>query len=135
MHSKYCIRPGPDPKRIEETSWLTHEKIEEETAKPSFHWTDIGSGSLGKIFVEVLGCDNLPNMDLGGTRDKTDAFVSLVYEDSLGKTDVVADCLSPRWMPWTRRAYIFNMTHTRYAKPNFVKCLDFFRVCIGCQGH
>jgi len=111
--TKYLVRPGPDPKRKDETSWLTKERIEEETMKPSYNWTDIGSGSLGKIFVEVLGCDDLPNLDTSGALgDKTDAFVSLVYEDCFAKTDVVADCLSPRWLPWTRRAFIFNMMHT-----------------------
>jgi len=111
--TKYLIRPKPDPKRVEETSWLTKEKIEEETMRPSYNWTDIGSGNLGKVFVEVLGCDNLPNLDAAGTLgDKTDAFVSLVYEDCSARTDIIADCLSPRWLPWMRRAFIFNMMHT-----------------------
>ena len=87
--------------------------IEEETKRPSYNWTDIGSGTLGKIFVEILGCDNLPNMDTGGVLgNKTDAFISLVYEDCFAQTDVVSNCLSPRWMPWTQRAFVFNMMHT-----------------------
>ena len=113
MHLQYLVRPGPDPKRKEDTSWLTKEKIEEESMKQSYNWTDIGSGTLGKIFVEIIGCDNLPNMD--GARilgDKTDAFVSLVYEDCFARTDIIADCLSPRWMPWANRAFIFNTMHT-----------------------
>lgn len=117
---QYLIRPGPDPNRREETSWLTKEKIEQETMRPSYEWTDIGSGHLGKVFVEVLSCDNLPNMDSIGAFDvktgvlgnKTDSFVSLVYEDCSARTDIIDDCLSPRWMPWSKRAFIFNCTHT-----------------------
>lgn len=111
--TKYFVRPGPDPKRREVTSWLTKEKIEEESKTQSCSWMDVGSGTLGKIFVEILGCDNLPNMDTFGVLgNKTDAFVSLVYEDCLARTDIINDCLSPRWMPWSQRAFIFNMMHT-----------------------
>ena len=81
--------------------------------KPSYHWIDVGSGRLGKIFVEILFCDKLPNLDTGGVLgNKTDAFVSLVYEDCHVRTDVISDCLSPRWMPWSQRAFVFNMMHT-----------------------
>jgi hypothetical protein len=111
--SQYLTRPGPDPKRKIETSWLTREKIEEESMKQSHEWLDIGSGTLGKIFVEIISCDRLPNKDTGGILgNKTDAFVSVVYEDCFTRTDVIDDCLSPRWMPWTRRAFIFNCMHT-----------------------
>ena len=110
---QYLVRPGPDPKRKEETMWLTKEKIEEESNKPSYDWIDIGSGRLGKIFVEIISCDNLPNLDVGGVLgNKTDSFVSLVYEDCFVRTDVIDDCLSPRWMPWSQRAFIFNCMHT-----------------------
>ncbi len=111
--SQYLTRPGPDPKRKDETAWLTHEMIEEESTKHSYEWIDIGSGTLGKIFVEIISCDGLPNKDTGGIfGNKTDAFVSLVYEDCCARTDVIDDCLSPRWMPWSRRAFIFNCMHT-----------------------
>ncbi|KAL7431683.1 hypothetical protein ACHAXH_003556 [Discostella pseudostelligera] len=109
---KYLTRPGPDPKRRIETAWLTKEKIEEESMKPSYEWLDIGSGHLGKIFVEIISCDKLPNKDTGILGNKTDAFVSVVYEDTFARTDVIEDCLSPRWMPWSRRAFIFNCMHT-----------------------
>ena len=33
--------------------------------KDSYKWIDVGSGTLGKIFMEIIGCDNLPNMDTG----------------------------------------------------------------------
>ena len=59
---QYKIRPGPDPKRKLETEWLTKAEIEEECRKDSQHWIDSGTGELGKIFLEVLGCDGLPNL-------------------------------------------------------------------------
>merc|ERR1712151_1278851 len=51
--------------------------------------------------------------DAGGKfGNKTDAFVAVVFEDSILQTDIIDDCLSPRWMPWTKRAFIFNMIHS-----------------------
>jgi len=108
---QYRVRPGPDPKREEETTWMTKDQIDEETKKESFHWLDVGSGRLGRLHVEILGCDGLPNLDSGG-RNKTDTFVALVYEDSVVKTDVVDDCLNPRWLPWSKRATIFHIHHS-----------------------
>jgi Ca2+-dependent lipid-binding protein len=76
-------------------------------------WLDVGSGKLGRVFLEILAADNLPNKDVGvSANDKTDAFVSIVYEDCAVRTDVVADCLSPRWLPWMQRAFIFRMMHS-----------------------
>ena len=75
----------------------------------SKQWIETGSGKLGKLHIEVLACDKLPNTDI--ITKKTDAFVSLVYEDSMVCTDVIIDRLSPRWMPWTQRAFILRMMH------------------------
>ncbi|KAL3921597.1 MAG: hypothetical protein SGILL_002669 [Bacillariaceae sp.] len=109
---RYRIRPGPDPKRKEQTEWMTDADLQEEVLKPSMHWTDIGNGELGMVYVEILGCDGLPNMDTGGfLGNKTDAFVSMVYEDSTCRTDTIDDCLSPRFLPWSNRAFIFHMSH------------------------
>ncbi|EJK45473.1 hypothetical protein THAOC_35911 [Thalassiosira oceanica] len=109
----YRVRPCPDPKRMEDTAWLTSHQIDEESLKPSKEWVDIGSGRLGKIFVEIIKCDDLPNLDTGGSLgNKTDAFVSMVYEDCVAKSETIKDCLHPRWMPWSKRAFIFNMSHT-----------------------
>ena len=66
-----------------------------------------------KVFVEIIGCDKLPNLDASILGEKTDAFVSVVYEDCCARTDTVDNSLSPRWMPWTQRAFVFNMMHTR----------------------
>jgi hypothetical protein len=109
----FRVRPFPDPAREEETTWMTKEQIFEESMKPSTHWVEAGSGQLGRVYVEVLGCEKLPNMDAAtlNLRDRTDAFACLVYEDSIVTTDVIGDTLSPRWMPWCRRGFVFNVSH------------------------
>jgi len=110
---KYRIRPYPDPDREKATQFMSAAQIERETFSDSKKWLDIGSGNLGKVFIEILGCDGLPDKDMGiSKKDKTDAFVAIVYEDCVAKTDVVVDCLSPRWMPWMQRAFIFRRMHT-----------------------
>lgn len=100
MFRQHRVRPFPDPAREEETTWLTKEAITAESMKPSMNWVEAGSGDLGKLYVEVLGCTNLPNMDAMTTnvRDKTDAFGCLVFEDSIVMTDVIGDTLSPRYV-------------------------------------
>mmetsp|Transcript_37627 Transcript_37627/g.76561 ORF Transcript_37627/g.76561 Transcript_37627/m.76561 type:complete len:361 (+) Transcript_37627:1892-2974(+) len=109
---KFKIRPAPDPRRKEETTWMTKEALLEESMKPSQHWVDVGSGNLGKLYLEIIGCDGLPQLDTGGfLGNKTDAFVSVVYEDCISKTDVIDDTLSPRWMPWSQRAFQLHMFH------------------------
>lgn len=106
------MKPFPDPERKLETTWLTEKEIRLEASKPSKYWIEAGSGDLGKIYVEVLWCDKLPNLDVSLTgRDKTDAFACLVFEDCIVNTDVINDSLSPRWMPWSQRAFIFNIMH------------------------
>ena len=91
---------------------MTKKQIQDVCLEESHKWIDSGSGRLGRVFLEVLGCDDLPNLDAGGfAGNKTDAFVSVVYEDTAVKTDIIDDCLSPRWMPWTKRAFIFHMFH------------------------
>jgi hypothetical protein len=107
------VKPYPDPTREEETTWLTDKQIEGEAIKHSTNWTEAGSGELGKLFVEIIGCDKLPNLDFGtlNFRDVTDAFACLIFEDAVVNTDVIGDSLSPRWMPWSRRAFVFNINH------------------------
>lgn len=92
---------------------MTKEQLEAECLKESTQWVDAGSGRLGRVFVEIIGCDDLPNLDTGGfAGNKTDAFVSLVFEDAFTQTDIIDDTLAPRWMPWTKRAFIFHMMHS-----------------------
>jgi hypothetical protein len=91
---------------------MTDAALQDEVLKPSLQWTDIGHGDLGQVYVEILGADDLPNMDAGGFMgNKTDTFLSLVYEDAMCRTDVIDDCLSPRWLPWSTRAFVFRMNH------------------------
>jgi hypothetical protein len=77
---QYRVKPFPDPDRpVVETKWLTENEIEQEASKPSTKWIEAGSGAVGKYYVEIIGCDGLPNMDFSITgRDKTDGkFVPL----------------------------------------------------------
>ena len=109
---KYKVRPRPDPQNAEK-QWMTKKTIIAEMMKPSRQWSHAGVGDKGSIFVEVLKCEGLPNMDTGGfLGNKTDAFVSLVYEDVYVRTDTIDDCLSPVWLPWSNRAFIFNINHS-----------------------
>jgi hypothetical protein len=92
---------------------MTIEQINDAVMNESKEWLDVGSGKLGRVFVEILGIDNLPNLDIGVfLGSKTDAFVSLEFEDACVRTDIIDDCLSPRWLPWSQRAFIFHMIHS-----------------------
>jgi hypothetical protein len=80
--------PFPDPEHIEETKWMTKEQIYEDSMKPSKNWVEVGSGDLGKLYIEVLRCEGLPNMDslTLDVRDATDAFACIVFEDAIACT-------------------------------------------------
>lgn len=110
------VLPGPDPSRRAETEWLTHDEIQHEALKPSTVWHSArGGGTIGPndkpygtIRLEVLGCDRLPRLDL---TDKSDPFCAVLYENSFLRTDVIWNCQSPRWMPWTARAFELPVRH------------------------
>lgn len=124
LDEKYRVRPSADPKRVEETTWMTKEKIDQELIKESQNWIDTGSGLLARVFLEILGCDGLPNLDTGGfLGNKTDTFVCVVYEDTVVMTDIIDDCLAPRWLPWSKRAFVFHMMHSSSAL--FLGVFDF----------
>ena len=109
---KYRIRPDPNP-NAPSVKWMTKNELEEEVMAPSNTFRNLGFDSascVAKIFLEILKCDDLPNLDFG-PRNKTDAFVQIVYEDCIAETCVIHDSLSPRWMPWTDRAFAL---HTKY---------------------
>ena len=113
---EFKVSPSADPERPEETEWMTHEDLEKEVQRPSKKWIDLSGGEnlsdtvLGTVFIEVIKCTKLPQMDIGSALgNKTDAFVSVVYENNHGFTDVINDKLSPSWPPWSRRAFVFNM--------------------------
>jgi len=118
---KFRIRPYPNPNLPAQTKWLSHDEIQNETfGTPSTSWIAIGSpeSDLGLYaFVEILGCDGLPNLDKSvvtgnSKRNKTDAFCLIVCENSCAKTDVIDDCLNPRWLPWMQRAFRIALNHS-----------------------
>ncbi len=111
--TKVRVKPYPDPERQAETEFLKPFDIRVETRSPSSNWVEAGSGSIGRLFVEVLSCDDLPNLDSGGEMigNFTDSFCTVVFEDTCAMTDVIYDELSPRWLPWTKRAFSFNVIH------------------------
>ena len=57
----YRVQPGPDPLNEEDTTWLTKKQLRDRALEPSRNWIDAGSGS-DRIFLEIIGCDDLPNM-------------------------------------------------------------------------
>lgn len=82
--------------------------------EPSENWVEVGSGNEGKLYVEILGCNGLPNMDsptLTNLNNMTDAYCCLVMEDSIVNTSIIEDTLSPRWMPKDQRAFVFHVQH------------------------
>lgn len=111
---QHRVKPFPDPERPRETKWMSKEDIHQEAMKPTTHWVESGSGRIGRIYLEVLGCDDLPNMDYPNpitNRITTDTFMCCVMEDNIVNTDVIANSTSPRWMPWCRRGFVFNVEH------------------------
>ena len=53
----------------------------------------------------------------------TDAFVCAAFEDSLVQTDVIDDELSPMWMPWSQRAFVFHIRHA--LSPLYVSVMNY----------
>ena len=81
--------PFPDPDRdTKDTKFMTSEEIQEEALKDSTNWVQAGSGNIGTLFFELIGCDDLPTMDTF-TPGSIDPFACIVYEDSIVNTDVV----------------------------------------------
>lgn len=119
---RLLVKPYPDPSRVKETSWLTEQGLHTECLKPSTNWIQAGqqqqscdednNNSLGRVFIEILQCNGLPNTDAGGAvGNKTDAFISIVYGDIMVQTEVIDDSCSPMFMPWCSRAFIFQLGH------------------------
>jgi hypothetical protein len=106
----FRVMPSPDPSRPKETEWMTKDEIYDEALKPSVRWVQAGYGTVGTVYLEIIGCDNLPNLDLTAV-DLTDPFVGIVFEDNFVRTDIIWDDLNPRWMPWTTRAFAFKVRH------------------------
>ena len=86
------VKPLADPRRKGETEYLSKKELETEMFKPSTNWTEVGyagrsnSQSLGKVYLEILRCQDLPNVDVGeSVGNLTDSFACVVFEDSMGK--------------------------------------------------
>ena len=110
--TKVRVKPFPDPERKDETTFLSQHEIKVETLRPSQNWVEAGSGKYGKVYLEILSCHDLPNVDVGeAVGNLTDSFVCAVYEDTVAMTEVIDDELSPHWLPWTQRAFCFGMMH------------------------
>lgn len=92
---------------------MTPDDLKQETRQPSRKWLQAGNSkhSYGRLYLEILSAHDLPNVDLGETMgNKTDAFCSVVYGDTMVQTDLIDDELSPHWLPWTRRAFVFHIS-------------------------
>ena len=117
----YLARPIQQDKGEQ---WMTSNQIEYLANSPSQFWTEIGGGKLGQLYVEVIGIDRLINLDRASLipGDTTDAYVTCAFEDAAITTDVIKDRKSPRFLPWTRRAFKFNINHI--SSNLFIGCFD-----------
>ena len=41
---------------------MTQQDVYDEALKPSKKWVEVGNGDIGKVHVEIIACDDLPNM-------------------------------------------------------------------------
>ena len=108
--TKYRVKPIPDPENKVGTEWMTKTQIEEVSRDHSTSWTMAGSGSHGLLYIEIIGCDDLQH-PARSSENKINPFVNIVFEDSIVNTDVIHSCLSPRWMPWSQRAFAINLMY------------------------
>lgn len=125
----FYVKPYPDPKNPLPTEWMTQSEIESRSLEPSQRWIHVGEGTqMGKIFIEIIACDGFARRSTATVGEgsvaaasssssspysglKTNSFISIAYENNIVSTDIIQDTLSPRWMPWSRRAFIFNVIH------------------------
>jgi hypothetical protein len=57
------VWPFPDPQNVEGTTFLTKEQLHASAKQPSKQWVEAGGyGDYGTVHLEILGCDDLPNM-------------------------------------------------------------------------
>ena len=118
------VKPFPDPSNVKDTTYLSSYELKKRTLLPSHEWIEAGSGKIGKVYLEILSCQDLPNVDVGeAVGNYTDSFVSAVFEDAMVQTNVIDDELSPCWLPWTQRAFIMKMMHP--ASTLYIAVFDF----------
>jgi C2 domain len=61
----YRVWPYPDPDNPKETTYMTKAEIHQAAMEPSRHWVEAtggGADNYGSVFLEIIGCDDLPNM-------------------------------------------------------------------------
>ena len=114
LFGKIKIKPTPPNKGV--PTFMTFQQLKDTTLQPSTNWIQVSSltkyKKYGRLYVEILSCNNLPNVDYGGQLgNQTDTFCSLVYGDGFVQTNVIDDELSPYWLPWTQRAFVFPIGH------------------------
>jgi hypothetical protein len=107
----YRVYPFPDPDNPKETEFMTKNQMDKFMEQPSRDWVEAGGGTYGDVYLEILGCDGLPNMDTEFIDGLTDAFVGCVFEDTFLRTSVIHDSLDPRWPPWSQRAVKLMISH------------------------
>ena len=52
----------PDLPNEPPVEWMTKARIQQEALEPSWKWVETGHGQTGKLYLEIIGCDNLPNL-------------------------------------------------------------------------
>ncbi len=103
------VKPGPDPELQLKMQYLTETEMMEFAHGASRTWIEAGSGALGRVYVEIIACEGLKSKSIQNfIGKKADPFVSLVYEDCIVETDIIPNCNNPFFMPWTKRAFVFN---------------------------
>lgn len=60
---KHKVVPRPDPENTHGTEWMSEEDIERVCKEPTRSYLHLGSGKTAKIHLEILGCDDLPNLE------------------------------------------------------------------------
>jgi len=60
---KHKVVPRPDPENTTGTEWLSEADIERICKEPTRHYLHLGSGKTAKVYLEILGCDDLPNLE------------------------------------------------------------------------
>lgn len=64
--SMRLVKPHPDPDNVQKTTYIAENTISSTTLEPSQKWIEAGSGDLGRVYLEILSCHDLPNLDVGG---------------------------------------------------------------------
>ena len=108
----FRVKPCADPQGGGAAEYMNASDLHRTVLQPSRRWVQAGSGNLGRLYVEILSCHHLPNVDYGNAvGNVTDAFCAAIFGDAMAETDVIDDELSPHWPPWAQRAFCFSILH------------------------